>query len=324
MTRRRWRRAAFNAAQQFLRHERTAPWRRPLHGLRDRLLRPLSDKACYELLFAWNHGYRLKWTHVHTLNEKIQWLKRYNRQPSYGCWADKLAVRRLVAARIGEDHLVPLLVHAKRFEDVAWDKLEPPFIVKPSHMSGALRVVQQSGGAVLDAVAEDCRRWLRQRYEKTSREAQYATVEPHILVERLLTMPDGTELADYKLHCFGGSVAFVQVDLNRRTDHKRNFYDRDWRPLPFTWSICAGGRPLWPHGGAVERPGALAELIRLAETLGSGFPYLRVDFYVVGQRVFFGEATFHPGGGYERILPIEWDAALGARLTLPPAVAAAR
>lgn len=310
-------------AQQILRHERTVRWRRPLHALRDGLLRLLSDKACYELLFAWNHGYRLRWMQVRTLNEKILWLKRYNRQASYSCWADKFAVRGLVAERIGEDHLVPLLAHAKRFEDIAWHNLEPPFVVKPSHMSGALRIVRESGAAVLEAVAEDCRRWLRQRYERTSREAQYAAIEPRILVERLLTMPNGAELPDYKLHCFGGSVAFVQVDLNRRTDHKRNFYDRDWRPLPFTWSICAGGRPLWPHGGAVQRPAALADLIRLAEVLASGFPYLRADFYAVGQRVFFGEATFHPGGGYERILPVEWDAALGAQLTLPPAVAAA-
>ena len=281
----------------------------------------LPDSACYAVLFAWNHGYRLDWQAVRTLNEKIQWLKRYNRSPSYRGWADKLAVRKLVAERIGDEHLVPLLAHAKRFEDVAWEAIAPPFIVKPSHMSGATRIVHQRGEAALGALAADCRRWLRQDYAVASREAQYAGIEPVILVERLLTMPDGAEVADYKLHCFGGQVAFVQVDLDRRTDHRRNFYDRDWRPLPFTWSICAGSRPLWPQGAAVERPARLGDLIRLSEALACGFPYLRVDWYVIGCQLYFGETTFHPGGGYERILPYEWDVALGDRLALPPAVA---
>ena len=306
-----------DATQRLLRHPRAAAWRLPLHWLRDGLLRTLPDRACYEALFAWNHGYRLNWREVRTLNEKIQWLKRYNRRPCYRCWADKLAVRRLVAARIGDEHLVPLLAHARRFEDIAWHEIAPPFIVKPSHMSGATRVVRDGGAAQLASVAADCRDWLRQDYSKASREAQYAGIEPFVLVERLLTMPDGTELADYKLHCFGGSVAFVQVDLDRRTAHKRNFYDRDWRPLPFTWSICAGSRPLWPHGPAVERPARLADLIRLSEALARDFPYLRVDWYVTGPRLYFGETTFHPGGGYERILPFEWDVALGERLPLP-------
>ena len=310
-------RRALDAAQRLLRQPRGAAWRRPLHRLRNGLLRTLSDKACYELLFAWNHGYRLNWREARTLNEKIQWLKRYNRRGCYRCWADKLAVRRLVAARIGDAHLVPLLAHAKRFEDIAWQELAPPFIVKPSHMSGAARVVHGGSAAELAAVAADCREWLRQDYSKASREAQYAGIEPYVLVERLLTMPDGTELADYKLHCFSGSVAFVQVDQDRHTDHKRNFYDRDWRPLPFTWSICAGARPLWPHGAAVERPARLADLIRLSELLARDFPYLRVDWYVIETRLYFGETTFHPGGGYERILPYEWDVALGKRLSLP-------
>lgn len=144
------------------------------------------------------------------------------------------------------------------------------------------------------------------------------------MVERLLTMADGTEVVDYKLHCFNGSVVCIQVDLDRRTDHRRNFYDRDWCPMPFTWSICAGERPLWPHGAPVEQPARLADLIRLSETLAQDFPYLRVDWYVTGPRLYFGETTFHPGGGYERILPYEWDVELGAHLTLPARTGVAR
>ena len=114
------------------------------------------------MLFAWNHGYRLKWSQVRTLNEKIQWLKLYNRRRHYRSWADKLAVRRLVAARIGNEYLVPLLAHAQRFDDIAWQQITPPFVVKPSHMSGAAKYVHRNSPADLQAVAMDCGSWLRQ------------------------------------------------------------------------------------------------------------------------------------------------------------------
>ena len=311
--------AALRRAQSVFRATRLRPVLQPLHALKNGALGLLSDKAYYALMFRFNHGYAMPWNDARTLNEKIQWLKLNDRRPHYGDWADKWTVRNQVARRIGAQHLVPLLARGARFEDIDWHGLTPPFMVKPSHLSGSTRAFAAGERVDLRALASDCRRWLKQRYGRRSREWQYGLVEPSILVEELLAMPDGAEVLDYKLHCLDGRATFIQVDLDRRTARRRNLYDRDWNLLPFTWSICVGDRPLWPNGAAVERPARLDDLIRLSEALAEGFPYLRVDWYVIGAALYFGEATFHPGAGYERILPYSWDVALGRQLVLPPA-----
>ena len=310
--------AALRRAHAALRGGRLPALSKPLSALKNRLLGLLSDKALYALLFRFNHGYAMPWDDPQTLNEKIQWLKLNDRRRRYGEWADKWTVRGLAAGRIGENHLVPLLARGASFDDIDWRSLRPPFMVKPSHLSGSTRAFRGGDEVDLRALAGDCRRWLRQSHRRRSREWQYGLVEPSILVEELLAMPDGSDLPDYKLHCLRGRAAFIQVDLDRRVDHRRNFYDRDWNPLPFTWSICIGDEPLWPNGAAVERPTRLDDLIALSEALAAGFPYLRLDWYVLGEALYFGEATFHPGGGYERILPHSWDFALGQQLPLPP------
>ena len=310
---------ALRRAQAVLRAGRLAQLSRPLHAVKNGLLGLLSDKALYALMFRFNHGYAMPWHDAQTLNEKIQWLKLNDRRSDYGEWADKWTVRDLVASRIGEEHLVPLLARGARFEDIDWSALGPPFMVKPSHLSGSTRAFAAGEHVDLGTLASECRHWLKQRYGRRSREWQYGLVEPSILVEELLAMPDGTDVLDYKLHCLDGRATFIQVDLDRRTDHRRNLYDRDWNLLPFTWSICVGDRPLWPNGAAVPKPARLNDLIRLSETLAEGFPYVRLDWYVIGTALYFGEATFHPGAGYERILPRSWDIELGRRLVLPPA-----
>ncbi len=168
-----------------------------------------------------------------------------------------------------------------------------------------------------DSVVKECRLWLRTNVYREGREWQYKNIPPKIVVERLLVDSDGNMPLDYKFHCFDGQIATIQVDLDRQTNHCRNFYDVEWSRLPFTWSVCVGDKPLWPQGRDIEKPAELGEVVAMTEKLAQAFPYVRMDWYIVGGRIFFGEATFHHGGGYERILPFEWDKALGDRLRLP-------
>ena len=52
-------------------------------------------------------------------------------------------------------------------------------------------------------------------------------------------------------------------------------------------------------------------MIRYAEILSKPFPFVRVDFYEVGDRLYVGEMTFYSGGGILKFEPIEWDYKLG-------------
>jgi len=97
----------------------------------------------------------------------------------------------------------------------------------------------------------------------------------------------------------------------------RNLYDEKWKELPFTWSIWVDGTPLWDNGPAIEKPKSLNKLLELAKILATDFHYSRIDFYVVDNDIFFGEITFHHGGGTEIIYPKKWDTYYGESLTIP-------
>lgn len=278
----------------------------------------LSDEAWYRQMFLWSHAYELDIDNPKTLNEKIQWLKLHNRQPEFTAWADKYKVRDNIRELFGESCLIPLLASADDPAGIDFDALPTPFIIKPNHLSGYVKFVRDKRGMHWPSVIKEGRRWLKENLYYTGREWQYKNINPKIIVEKLLVDDEGNIPLDYKFHCFHGEVVAIGVDIDRETDHRRNFYDREWQKLPFIWSIYAGDEPLWPHGRDIEKPAVLSELIVMTEKLASKFDYyIRIDWYVVNNKIYFGEVTFHHGGGYSQIRPFEWDQKLGEMLRLP-------
>lgn len=277
----------------------------------------LSDEAWCRQIFLWSHGYALNLDSPETLNEKIQWLKLYNREPHLTTWVDKHKVRDQISELFGETYLIPLLAAADDLAEIDFAALPTPFIIKPNHLSGRVKIVRETEGVYWPSIIKEARRWLKGNYFQTGREWQYKNILAQIIVEKLLIDEEGNIPLDYKFHCIHGDVVAIQVDIDRETDHRRNFYDKYWRKLPFYWSVYAGEHPLWPHGRDIDQPDVLAELIAMTEKLADQFCYVRVDWYVVKDRIYFGEVTFHHGGGFEQIRPREWDKKLGAMLTLP-------
>lgn len=277
----------------------------------------LSDEAWYRNMFAWTHGYALDLDNPRTLNEKIQWLKLYDRDPDLTHWADKHKVRDYIREIIGPQYLIPLLAVAEDPHQIDFDALPEPFIIKPTHLSGQVAIVRDKREVNWPSVVKRCRLWLKTNLYREGREWHYRDIPPQIIVERLLVDEEGAVPPDYKFHCFHGRIGAIQVDIDRQTHHRRNFYDIDWSRLPFTWSVCVGDRPLWPQGREMERPNVLPEMIEVTERLARHFRYVRIDWYVVADKIYFGEVTFHHGGGDECIVPFEWDRKLGEKLQLP-------
>lgn len=250
-----------------------------------------------------------------TLNEKIQASKLRGASPLQTAAADKLAVRELVARACGPELLVPLLGSWERAQVVDFDALPPSFILKDTHTSGDVLVVRDKSALDLPRTRCLMSKWLRRDYYLQSLEPQYRDIPRRLMAETLLAEPDGTLPMDYKFHCFGGKPAAVQVDLDRETCHRRNFYSPDaaWRLLPFVWSErLPDGTPAWPNGAPVPRPDGLDQMLDIASRLAAPWPYVRVDLYWVGGHVYFGELTFHHGGGFEPFWPPSTDAQFGA------------
>ena len=276
-----------------------------------------SDRSAIERKFAEIFGYPLDWANPRTLNEKLNWLKLNFRDPLQKIAADKFAVRAHVAAKVGEQYLIPLIRKCGRAEEIRFAELPAAFVLKTNHGSGQNWIVRDKSKEDERKVVRQFREWMATSHYAASREWPYKGMPPAIVIEELLQDENGQIPSDFKFHCFGGKVAAIQVDLDRETAHRRNFYDLEWNLQPFIWTEWEVDKPSWPNGRAVERPAALAEMVRVAETLAADFPYARIDLFYCRGKVYFGEITFYHGGAFERFDPPEFDRFFGDKLALP-------
>jgi hypothetical protein len=246
-----------------------------------------------------------------TFSEKMHWLKLHYRKRTMPPVVDKLAVRDFVVDRVGSDCLNALHASGPRLEDIDVASLPPAFIVKCTHGCDFNIVVTNRQAVDWPAIVERIDRWLNINYYDMRREWVYKHIPPRVVVEQLLVTSDPRGLLDYKVYCFHGRARFIQVDLNRQTNHLRNLYDLDWRRLPCELH--------YPGGGDVERPPNYDAMIELAERLSTGFPFVRVDMFNLQGRIVFGEMTFYPGNGFIAFTPERFDRMFGDYLELPDA-----
>ena len=244
-----------------------------------------------------------------TFNEKIQWLKLYYRNPLMVKCADKYAVRNYVSKAIGRDHLIPLIGVYNNIEDVGFDSLPNEFVLKLNCGSGDLIICKDKYLLDIDDVMLKLGKWLKPEANHYfySYEWCYKDIKPKILCEKYL---NDSNLFDYKFMCFNGKVKLMFVCSERESHLKVDFFDLKWNKLPF--------RRGYPNSdNIIKAPKNLQVMIKLAEKLAKPFPFVRVDFYEIENKVLFGELTFYPGNGMERFEPVKWDYKLGEYLTLP-------
>lgn len=242
-----------------------------------------------------------------SFNEKIAYRKLYDRDPRMPMLIDKIAVKEEMTKRFGADFLIPTLAVFNDETEIDFTALSYPCVVKTNHGSGKNLFLAEPPRDPREARRE-LRRNLRYRHYRQTEEWAYSQVHPRLLVEPLI---DGGEhgLIDYKLHTFSATVFAIQVDVDRFTGHRRNFYDHSWRRMPFEYLYRGADFDLEP-------PRSLPEMLRIATLIGAEFRYARVDLYEVQGKVKFGEVTFYPEGGLGRFRPREFDRVLGSQWNL--------
>ncbi len=279
----------------------------------------LPDALILKYRYKKNMGKPLNLRRPRTLNEKINWLKLYDRTPLHTRCADKYSVRKYIIEKIGESYLVPLYFQTKNPEQILPENIKNfPCIIKTNHDSGGGTIVRGKEDIDWSNVQIKIKKRLTKNYYTNSREWQYKNIEPRIIVEKLLQDRQGNIPFDYKLHCFNGSVRMIQVDLGRGTEnHFRNWYNPQWEREPYKWSSPKGlGKFTDPSDDEVPKPSTLKEMIRLSKILSAPFDYVRVDWYDVDGKLYFGELTFHHDGGCQPIIPEQWDFNLGEELRI--------
>ena len=274
----------------------------------------LKDEAFLKLRYYGEMGKRLDLENPTTFNEKLQWLKLYNRNPVYTRLVDKYLVRQHIADTIGPEYLIPMLGVWDDPDEIDFDKLPDQFVLKCNHNSGlGMCICKDNSSLDFDKVRRDLRRGLQQDYYKIGREWPYKDVPRKIICEQYIVddLSSRDELSDYKVLCFGGEPRLVEIHRGRFSGHHtQDFYDADWIKTDFQ-------QPEDPLSDEVmDKPVFAEEMFRLSRILASDIPHVRVDWYYTGGKLYFGELTFFDSSGFSPFVDNQ-DAILGSWIALP-------
>lgn len=275
----------------------------------------LPDETYLRIVFWFYTGNVLHLNPPKTYNEKLQWLKLYNRKPEYTQMVDKYAVKEYVESIIGKEYIIPLLGVWDSPNDITWDDLPSQFVLKATHGGGNKGVVICKDKSTFDInAAVDSLQWAFNRdIYKRFREWPYKNVKKRIIAEQYIEEPDNQSLCDYKVMCFNGKAKLIEYHMGRNSNnHIQVFFDHNWNKTSITqksYDIVSNIN--------VERPAQLDKMLELSEILSKSIPHVRVDWYMVGNQLYFGELTFYDSSGFDPFIPDEYNYILGEWISLP-------
>lgn len=284
-----------------------------LHGLLSHTAALWPDKIYLKLSYYFVMGKSLNLKNPKTFNEKLQWLKLYNRKPEYTALVDKYEVKRWVAKRIGEEYVIPTISVYNTVEEIEFKNLPNQFVLKCTHDSGGIVVCKDQSKLDITSSLKILSRGLKKNYYNQNREWPYKNVQARIIAEKYMEDSSTEELRDYKFFCFDGKVKFLFIAsdrMNKDKETKFDFFDSDFNHLP----VLNGH----PNSDIPPCKPQNYELMKeLASKLSVGIPHVRVDLYEVNGKVYFGEMTFFHWSGMVPFDPEEWDYKFGEYISVP-------
>jgi len=272
------------------------------------LFKFVSDEKILKKKYLEVFGQELDLDNPQTFNEKLQWLKLHDRKDIYTTMVDKYEVKEYVKNIIGEEYIIPTLGVWDKFSAIDFAKLPEQFVLKCTHDSGGLCIIKDKKCMSYEKIHEKINKSLKRNYYYFGREWPYKNVKPRIIAEEYM----GSNLNDYKIFCFNGipKIVLVCTDRYSKAGLCEDFYDIKWNHLNIK-------RKTHPNASRkIEKPKKLSKMLELAEKLSRDTKFLRVDFYDIDDKIYFGELTFYPASGFSGFVPDEWDQQLGDMLEL--------
>ena len=253
-------------------------------------------------------------------NEKLQWLKIYDRKDIYTTIVDKAEAKTWASSIIGDNYIIPTIGVYNHFDEINFENLPDQFVLKCTHDSAGVIVVKDKAKLNIPEAKKKIEKCLKNNFFYNGREWPYKNVKPRIIIEQYMEQDNVTsnrdELIDYKFYCFNGEPRFLYIAqanfINGQKNDMLRYLDLDWKDTPF-------GRP--DHlqlDIEIEKPPKFDEMISLAKKLSKGIPFVRSDFYFTHGNVYFSELTFFPGSGVGLFSPEEWELEIGSWINLFP------
>lgn len=245
-----------------------------------------------------------------TFNEKINWIKLYYRNDLMTRIVDKYEFKNYIKEQLGDGYTVPLLGVWDRVEDIDFDKLPNQFVLKSNCQSDGkfIKIITNKNNINVRKLKEQMRHWLNPTNTLVSSFCwAYHNVKPRIIAEEYIEQIN-KQVYDYKFMCFLGEPKWVLACSDRGENTVYENYDLDWNlfvPSPNSATV--------QH---INAPNHFDEMLTIAKKLSAQFPLARIDFYEIKDKIYVGEITFYPNGGYNSYYP-EWDKKFGDFLVLP-------
>lgn len=269
------------------------------------ILNILPDKIYLQIAYYFKNRKFISFKKPTTFNEKLQWIKIYDRDDRYTIYSDKYLVRQYVKEQIGEKYLIPLIGVYGSTREICWEKLPNKFVLKCTHGSGCNIVCNDKLQFSENVLKSRLDKWIKRNYYWSAREWPYKNITPRIICEKLIESKDGKLPKDYKIFCFMGTAKFLFVASDRGNNTKFDFYDINWNKYKLRQHYDNSTK-------IIEKPKCWKEMKECAELLSKSIRHVRIDFYIdKNDNIYFGEMTFFHFGGFERFDPNIFDYKFG-------------
>lgn len=289
----------------------SAPKRIIVNAINKGYLNWISDSFYLRILYRLYFHKKLNLDNPKTYNEKLQWLKLYDRKPEYTQMVDKYAVREYIKKQIGEEYLIPLIGVWDTFNDINKSMLPKQFVLKTTHDSGGVVICLDKETFDWDFAEKKLNKSLNKNYYNFSKEWPYKNVKPKIIAEKYMIDESGYELKDYKFFCFNGSPEVMFIATDRMTSTKFDYFDMEFNRLPLKQHYENNKKRDF------VKPDSFEKMIELAQYLSRNIPHVRVDFYDINGQIYFGELTFYHFSGFVKFEPEKYDLIFGEYIELP-------
>lgn len=278
--------------------------------------RHLGDRPADALLrflcsiFYWRvYRFWPNFVHPRRFTEKVWNRMLYERDPLYTLISDKFRVRDYIADKVGGEYLITLLWSGKNPEEIPFDTLPDKFVIKTNHGCEYNIIIQDKTQLNKKKIIMQLKKWLGENFGNDMFLGiawAYRNIKPHIIIETFLE-ENGHSPVDYKFFCFSGRVEYFKIDFDRFKGHSVMYFDRDFNKL----DLFEPG--FKKYQGKIDLPRNIYDLMRLAESLATGFDFIRVDLYSIEDKIYFSELTLYPGGVFSKFEPDYYDYVLGEK-----------
>jgi hypothetical protein len=270
----------------------------------------MSDRFYLEMYYLFTKREHLNLDNPKTFNEKLQWLKIYNRNPEYVRLVDKYLVKEWVAGKIGYQYIIPTLAKFDTADELSIDQLPNQFVLKCNHDSGSVIVCKDKATFDLEQARTFYKDRLQFNYFDVCGEWVYRDVPRCIIAEQYMEEFGNADLMDYKFFCFDGVPRIMYMSRDHAAQCTTDFFDMEFNRLPIRMQAP-------PSKETPAKPAQFEDMKRLAAVLSQGIPQVRVDFYIINNQIYFGELTFYHCGGMVTVQPYEWNLKMGDMINLP-------